>query len=193
MHRIKAISQITMVIGIALPLFSYAAPQLILSWKANSYVPAGYTGKALPVAGTKISASAILLDGGKVISLTPYNIHWYAGENLIATGKGRVTAEAVAPATGEDTLELRVNIAKYASGSLDAFVTIPVVHPELPITTNGLTSAKPKGFATKPYFWNIASPADLAIIWEDNGDTVTARASNKANALEFAQTTISKQ
>lgn len=182
-----------MAAGIALPFFSYAAPQLILSWKANSYVPNGYAGKALPVAGTRIRASVILLDGGKTVSLAPYDIHWYAGENLIATGKGRANAEAVAPVTGEDTLELRISIPKYGSGALDAFVTIPIVRPELRITSNGLISARPKGLATEPYFWNIASPLDLTIAWEDNGDTVTARASNKNNALEFAQTTISKQ
>lgn len=182
-----------MITGIALPLFSYAAPQLVLSWKANSYVPSGYAGKALPIAGTRISASVILLDGGKAVSLAPYDIHWYAGLNLIATGKGRTTAEVVAPRTGEDALELRVNISKYASGAQDAFVTIPIIKPEIRIIGGGLISARAKGLAIEPYFWNIASPSDLTIAWEDNGDTVTARASNKNNALEFAQATISKQ
>ena len=180
-----------MTIGIVLPLFSYAAPQLILSWKANSYVPKGYMGKALPIAGTRVSTSVIMLENGKIVSLTPYDIYWYAGENRIAGGRGRVTAEAIAPITGEDTLELRVNIPKYGNGAQDAFVTIPVVRPEIIAVKNA--SQSQKKFLTTPYFWNISSPADLMIIWDDNGDTVTARASNKNNALEFAQTTISKQ
>ncbi len=182
-----------MALGMFLPLFSYAAPELILTWKANSFVPSGYTGKALPVAGTPIDASVVLLDNGEVVNSAPYEIHWYAGENLVATGKGKTSVRITAPVTGEDTIELRASMPKYSAGAQDAFASIPVVRPEIVIMKSATPQIKSKAFTTYPYFWNITSADELEILWEDRGEAVTARATNKKNPLEFAQTTIIKQ
>lgn len=177
----------------SLPFLTNAAPELILTWKANSFVPSGYMGKALPVANTPLDASVILLDNGKVINTAPYEIHWYAGENLIATGKGKTTVRIPAPATGEDIIELRASIPKYSGGAQDAFASIPLVHPEIVIMKSVGSQVKSKGLTTYPYFWNIANANELNILWDDGEEMITARATNKKNPLEFAQTTISKQ
>lgn len=187
----KIILKTILILGVFLPAFSYAAPELIVTWKAASYVPVAYAGKALPVAGTAINLSAILVDGGKVISLAPYDINWYAGEDRIVGGKGVATARTAAPVTGQDFLELRVNVGKYENQPLDAFVTIPVVRPEILIRKKADT--KPQEFSIIPYFWNILSESGLTVAWEDNGDTVTASVENKKNPMEFARITISKQ
>lgn len=187
----KIIQKTILIFGMLLPAFSYAAPELIVTWKAASYVPAGYAGKALPVAGTAINLSAILVDRGKIISLAPYDINWYAGEDRIAGGKGVAIARTAAPVTGQDFLELRVNVGKYENQPLDAFITIPVVRPEILIRKKEGT--KPQEFSIIPYFWNILSEGGLAVTWEDNGDAVTASAENKKNPMEFARMTIPKQ
>ncbi len=174
-----------------LPVISYAAPEAILTWKAASYVPENYKGKILPVAGTPIDVSVILIDGGKVISLAPYDINWYAGEDRIAGGKGIIKVRTVAPITGQDSLELRVNVSKYKDQPLDEFITIPVVRPEILILKK--PNAQKQDFSIIPYFWNIMKPSELTIAWEDGGDTITARAINKKNEMEFAQLTTPKQ
>ena len=174
-----------------LPLLSYAAPELILTWKANTYVPENFTGKALPIASSAIDASVILVNGGKVISLNPYDINWYAGEDRVTGGKGKANARLTAPATGQDALELRVHILKYENQPLDAFLTIPITRPEIVIAKK--PHAQTQGFSIIPYFWNILNPNELAIAWDDNEDSITARATNKKNALEFARMTIPKQ
>lgn len=176
-------------LGMFFPFFSYAAPELFITWKADSYVPRGYAGKALGVAGTPIEAKVILIDGIKTVSLAPYSVTWYAGEDRIAGGTGMTSVRTILPTTGQDELELRASIGKYNDQPLDAFVTIPVVRPKLLIRKK--TDAQ-QGFSALPYFWNIKSPEDLLILWTDNGESITARATHKNNPLEFAQTTTQK-
>ncbi|MSR73837.1 MAG: hypothetical protein EXS60_02175 [Candidatus Pacebacteria bacterium] len=184
---IKTITALT----VLLPALSYAAPELIVTWKASSYIPANYMGKALPIAGTPIDISAILIDGGVVASLSPYDINWYAGEDRIAGGKGVAIARVTAPSTGQDTLELRVNVAKYKDQPLDAFITIPIVHPEILIMQK--PNVKTQDLSIIPFFWNILKPSDLTVTWSGDDSGVTAYAANKKNEMEFAQISISKQ
>ncbi len=190
-YAMKIILKTILILGISLPALSYAAPELIITWKAASYTPKDYAGKALPIAGTPIDVSALLIDGGKVINLASYDINWYAGEDRIAGGKGVATTRTKAPITGQDFLELRVNVGKYENQPLDAFVTIPVVRPEILIRKKEGT--KPQEFSIIPYFWNILSESGLTVTWEDTGDTVTASAENKKDPMEFARMTTPKQ
>lgn len=191
MNLIKIISRSLTLLTFFLPALSYAAPELIVTWKASSYVPINYTGKALPVAGTAIDVSVILVDGGEVISLTPYSINWYVGEDRVTGGKGTTSARVTAPITGQDSMELRVNIAKYNNQPLDAFTTIPVVRPELLVIRK--PNAQTQDLSIIPYFWNILTLAELIVTWEDNGNIITARATNKKNEMEFAQMSVPKQ
>ncbi len=191
MHRLKTAVRTLAAALMLAPLFSYAAPELFITWKAGSYVPAGYAGKALPTAGTPIDFAAILVDGGKAVSLAPYDLNWYAGEDRIVSGKGAATARAAAPATGQDSLEVRVNVGKYAGQPLDAFVTVPVVKPEIVIRKKAGGAAR--GFSAVPYFWNVLDPDGIAMAWEDGEDGVTVRATNKKNPLEFTVSSAPKQ
>ncbi|MDO8582640.1 MAG: hypothetical protein Q7R63_01470 [bacterium] len=191
MHSLKIISKSLSLLAVFLPVLSYAAPELIVTWKASSYVPANYAGKALPVAGTAIDVSAILVDGNAVVSLSPYDINWYAGEDRVAGGKGAASARVTAPITGQSSIELRVNVAKYKNQPLDAFVTIPIVRPELLVMRK--PNVKTQDLSVIPYFWNILTPAELVVTWEDNGNTVIARAVSKKNEMEFARMSIPKQ
>ena len=191
MHYAKKIIGAASTIGLIIPFLSHAAPEIVVTWKAASYVPEGYTGKALPVAGTSIDASAILVDGGKVINLAPYDINWYVGEDRVAGGRGISHARITAPVTGQDSFDLRVNVIKYKDQPLDAFVTMPVTRPRILITHK--KNATPQGLSVAPYFWNIMSPDELEVTWSDNEDGITVQAANKKNALEFARSTIQKQ
>jgi hypothetical protein len=190
--KIPILTAIGILAGIsAIPLSSYAATELLVTWKASSYIPSNYKGKALPTGGTPIRARAILIENGKSISLAPYEISWYAGEERIAGGLGVNTASFRTPKTGQDSLELRVNVARYKDRPLDAFVTIPIVQPVLALKKKK-TSSK-VDFSAIPYFWNIKTPEDLAITWTENSDIITARAVNKENPLEFARAEAEKK
>ena len=165
-----------------------ASPELITTWKARSYAPFGYAGKSLPSAGTPVDMSVALLQKNKLVDLSPYEIRWYAGGRLAGRGKGKTAFSLAAPRTGEESMEIRVNIPAYAGTALDAFVVIPIASPEAVID-----SAKLPVLTGLFYFFNIKDPSSLAVEWRDSGGLLTLSASNTNNPLEFAKTVIMKQ
>jgi len=186
---IKKIAQITLFFGIFFPFFSFATPELFITWKADSYTPNEYGGKSMPTAGTPITAMVLLIDNGKVINLAPYIINWYADEEQVFGGTGKTAVQLRAPETGQDTFEVRVNIGKYNDQPLDAFATIPIVRPKIVIRPK---EGAQQRFSAIPYFWNIKKPQEVRITWTDNGDSITAYGRHLYNQLEFAQATIIK-
>lgn len=183
---------IIMATGMLVPFFLHAAPELILTWQAVSYTPQGFMGKALPTADTPVEASILLIDGGRIINLAPYEINWYADEKRIAGGTGVYTAKTKAPATGQDSFELRAHVAKYADSPIDAFATIPIIKPQITIIKKMKRGAATE-FSIAPYFWNITDPRDITITWDDTEDSVTAHATSKNNPFEFAKDSVLKR
>ena len=103
---------------------------LILTWKARSYVPLAYAGKALPSAGTPIDVSATLIEKNIPVNLVSYEIHWYVNGILADKGIGKTIFSFAAPRTGEDEVEIRAHLPHYRTGTLDIFAAIPIVRPE---------------------------------------------------------------
>lgn len=170
------------------PLITNAAePTLIATWKAHSYTPLSYIGKPLPVGGTPIDATIILIDNNRAISLSDIEVRWYQEGSLVTHGKGRTTHSFTAPQTGQDTVSLRVNIPHYNGRVLDQFIDIPVTRPEVVIDRAALPTLKPLF-----YFFSITNPASLAVSWDESGGFVILKASNKNNPLEFARAQITK-
>lgn len=164
------------------------AAALILTWKAHSYAPIAYAGKALPSAKTPIDIAAALVEKNNVAAIAPYEIQWYLNDALAGRGLGKSLFSFVAPQTGEDAVEVRAHIPHYRGETLDAFITIPIVRPEVVIT-----NAKPPFLEPLFYFFTVADPSSLTVQWDDNGETITVRASNNDNPLEFAQARATKQ
>ena len=167
---------------------SAANPSLVITWKASSYVPPGYAGKALATTGSALSAQATIIDNGRVISPSSYSVRWYEAGNLSATLGGSTVFRSSAPRMGEDSFVIRASIPDYGEGTLDAFADIPVTRPEIVIDSAKLPTLSPIF-----YFWNITDPASLSVEWSSDQETTTLRAKNPSNPFEFAQTTISKE
>ncbi len=171
------------------PLLASAAnPSLVITWKASSYVPPDYAGKALPTTGSAILASATILEDGRVINPSSYSVRWYENGNLSATARGDAPFSFFAPRMGEDSVTLRASVPEYGDETIDAFVDIPIARPEIVIDFARLPTITPIF-----YFWNVTDPTSLSIEWSSEGDTTTARVKNPANPFEFSQTTISKE
>lgn len=161
---------------------------IIISWKANSYAPLSYGGKILPSAGTRIDIAALLLENNRAADLSAHEVRWYANDQFLGGGLGRTTAHIIAPRTGEDEIRVRANVSNYKGKVLDEFITIPIAQPEVAINRAKLPLLEPLF-----YFFNITNPSSLTIDWEDRSESVTVRASNKKNPVEFAQSTIIKK
>lgn len=164
------------------------AAALMLTWKARSYAPLPYAGKALPIAGTAVDVSATLVEKNIPVDLSLYDIQWYVNGALASRGLGRSLFSFAAPRTGEDAVEIRAHLPKYRGESLDVFTTIPIVRPEAVINNAKLPLLEPLF-----YFFTVSDPSSLAITWSDEGELITLRASNKNNPLEFAKKSITKQ
>lgn len=175
-------------IGLITPFLTHAAPTLLVTWRAHSYTPIEYAGKILPAAGASIDIVVAAIEGGRFVSLSPYEIRWYVNDELAARGVGRAALTLTAPRTGEDEIQIRVNLPNYKGQIIDEFISIPIVRPEAVIDRSQLPLLKPLF-----YFFNVADPSRIAAEWEENNDSLTLRASNKNNPLEFAQTSMVKR
>jgi hypothetical protein len=147
-------------------------PQVILSWRAKSFVPPGYPGKALAIAGTDIAASLDVLQKGKLVNLSSQTLYWYVNNQLVARGKGALTISFRAPEELRGEVALRVEIPSFAGGPIVRGVNIPIVRPEVVIEApfpSGKASS-PVSVRGTPYFFNISDPLELLLRWTVNGE-----------------------
>jgi len=161
-----------------------SAPQFLITWHANTYVPSNYTGKALPGAYTQITASFELLSGGKLLNLTGQTIYWYLNGNFLDNGTGKQTAIFNAPAATPDTETLEVQLPNYKGGLLVRDISIPIVDPEVVIEApfaNGSFSGNSATLHATPYFFGVTSPLELTYVWDVNG--ITAKNSENPQDL----------
>lgn len=171
------------------------APQILVNWQADSYVPPGYSAKALPAADSRITISVDVFDLGKRANLSTQKIYWYVNNSFLqgAPGMTRITLNAP-HIIGDSSIEVRVSLPDYAGGPAKT-VTIPVVPPQAVIQTSATSlaaSAAPFTLQAYPYFFNVQSPSQLQFSWlisgallgSQNPFVVTAQAAEgRTNAL----------
>ena len=107
--------------GAALFAVSYFAsaqtrPQIVISWRAESYAPPAYSGKILPTAGSPITVSFDVIDGGKPANLSGQIIYWYLNSDLIENRNGVQSVTFNAPSRAPSILELRIELPAYPNG-----------------------------------------------------------------------------
>lgn len=164
-----------------------SSPQFFITWQAKSYAPAGYQGKILPTAGSRVTASFDLIDSGKVADLTGQTIYWYLNDELVSNTPGKQTVSFIAPDIAPGILTLRIQLPFYRNNFLIKTAQIPVLLPEAVIESPypggvfGVTSVNLKGI---PYFFNVPNPLALSFSWSVNGQT----AASEENPDELAAT-----
>ncbi|MGC9610648.1 MAG: hypothetical protein ABSE68_00250 [Minisyncoccia bacterium] len=191
--------------------------QVIITWRANSYFPADYAGKASAAPGAALTASAELISAGKLQDIVNANINWSLNGNLIDGGTGLKTVSFTAAAQnqGYEILNVSINTSK---GVLENSTRIPVSKPEVVLSfPYPQKSAKAGGQITVsaiPFFFNVLSFDDLKFDWRINNEKVTvdgnkitanigtpqsdfqnsvqilATVQNSKNLLEFARGTL---
>lgn len=156
----------------AVPLSRGAGPKFFVTWKAATYTPANYSGKALPTGNSLVTVSFEVLTNGKPANLSSQTVYWYLNNNLLQGGVGLQTLSLVTSPNSPDTLSLKIEIPNFGGSTLDKDISIPIVAPEAVVDApypdgefSG-TSAEVRAF---PYFFNVQDPLTLSYGWNVNG------------------------
>lgn len=149
-------------------------PQFLVTWKAQSYTPASYEGKALPTSGSLVTVSFELIDKGKIIDLSKQTVYWYIDDLLLRSGQGiqRAAFNITLPTSGSQ--EITIQLPDYNGQVLNKIIKIPVVRPKAVIQApypDFLFSSLAVQLKALPFFFNIQKTTDLLFGWNVNGDT----------------------
>lgn len=151
-----------------------AAPEFMVTWKAQSYVPSTYRGKILPTRGSPINVSFELIDNGKLANLSRNTIRWYLDEKLQTSGAGIKNFVFNASALAGQSQSIKIIVVNYKGAALEKTLTIPVVQPEVVIDApypNLKISPGTNNFKALPFFFNVTDLSRLIFSWSVNNKT----------------------
>lgn len=152
-----------------------AAPQFLVSWQAQSYVPSWYQGKVMPTKDSPVRISFELIDGGRLADLSGTAVRWYVNDKLMLNennGLGITSFGFNVPDYAGQQTEVRISLPSYRGQALDKVITIPVSSPEVVIDgrfTQNQLQIGDNSFAAVPFFFNAQTLADLDFNWVANG------------------------
>ena len=162
-------------------------PELIITWKASTYVPADYRGKIIPTSRSNVVAAVELLDSGTLVNISKQTIYWYLDDEFLSGGAGGQSVRLLTGNVPGGTHTLRAQIPNYKNRTLVKSVEIPISSPEAvieaPIAGNFL-SAPQLTVRGLPYFFNVRRPEQLLFSWSVNGQAPP----NAENSQELAVT-----
>lgn len=155
-------------------------PQILVTWKSYSYSPDWYTGRNLPPADSAVSVSMDLIDKGKVVDLSNYDVYWYVGDNLISSGKNNRAVLVRASSQIGDSLSLQVRLPSYKGLVLLKTVDIYTTQPKAVIDIPYPASKKvrlPITVQAWPFFFSIKNSTNLNYDWQINNQPTKSQES----------------
>ncbi len=176
---------VLLVIGyLSLVAFAQAPAQVILTWQANNFYPAGFSGKALATPNTPITVSAEVLRNGRLVDLEEASFIWYVDEKLASRGDGLKEITFTVNKSSGDSHFVRVYIES-GTQVFENSTRIPVSSPRVVLKAphpNQIirTGSKPEVTAV-PYFFNVSNFQNLNFFWQI--DTGKIRESGNDNRL----------
>jgi hypothetical protein len=166
-----------------------AAPQFMITWKTDSFVPANYQGKIFPTQGSTIEMGLDLVVNNKIVDLSKKNIKWSIGGQPSQTKIGLTKIKFKTNKSSEDQT-VEVSILKYnTSGNLNAMVVIPIHSPEIVIDSasynNEVKISEKNIFKALPFFFDVPSLANLSFSWFINGSRINQESANRPDLLSL--------
>lgn len=165
--------------------------EFLIDWKANTYVPADYDGKAMPTYGSKITISATPLS---IVNENDYVYNWTIDLAFSPESNGQPATDFVVRKTagGEHSVYLEISDKKTGGVIKEYVVAIPIFSPfsiiyqknggGALIPLNIENTAKPGGqlnLIARPFFFNkTMSSKSLNYKWRINNRLVEGSASD---------------
>ena len=149
-----------------------SAPVMWLTWRAATYIPAEYNGRALPTPGSNVVVAIDVIHNGKPMDLSQETIYWYISGSYIAGGRGLArTAITIPDIISQNQISIRVSLPE-TLGGLARTITIPVALPQTVITVLPPDPAANRDLSfdvqARPYFFTVNDPSQLNFNWTVN-------------------------
>jgi len=150
-----------------------------MTWRAQSYVPAYFSGKAIPSPNARVVVALDAIENGKRVNLSGATIYWYVDGVLVQNKPGAQNVTLLATDTPGAVREVRVQIhnLRETEGLIAKTIRIPVVSPQAIIEApfyKGSVASPSFVLRARPFYFNIADPTLLSYAWEVDGKTPTA-------------------
>lgn len=177
-----------------------AAPaRLTLVWEAESLVPAGFAGRALPAPGGVVRVAALLHDAAGRPVEPPAAVRWEKDGRSItsAGGVNQSLLRYIAGAAGES------NTIRASVGEQSAQLVVPVGTPrvvvyedeplagvrlERALAANTAVRQRELAVRAEPYYFSTAGRAALQFEWRVNNNVLTV-APAEAQEITFTAAT----
>ncbi|RME58653.1 hypothetical protein D6779_06030 [Candidatus Parcubacteria bacterium] len=177
-----------------------ASVQFLIDWKAESVVPRGYQGKALPGPSTKINVSFNIIDNNKLVDLSNRQIRWYLDDELIESGIGLQTFSFRTFRMGDTYHRVRVEVSNYKNHPerLGAVTTIrvPVIFPkvvlEAPFPHHVFSSQKAR-LPAKIFYYSKDALASIILSWEIDGNRASVTNPKNQTFLDIDMTDVKQK
>jgi hypothetical protein len=149
-------------------------PQFLFSWKAGSYTPPGFAGKALPTVNSIITASFTLVERGNIVDLSRDDVYWYIDGEFAEGGKGLQETVFRANRPAGQRIGIRIVLPAYKDRQITYDATLPIVLPETVIDApfpGGFVYTVPVTLRALPYFFSVSDALGLNFFWSLNGES----------------------
>jgi len=139
-----------------------------ITWQANNYYPADFSGKALATNGTTVNASVNLVESQKIQDLSQATITWYLDGSFFKQGTGLNQVNFTVTKTRGDNHSIRADV-QTKNGLLSPSVSIPITSPKVvvvnPYSSQTISKTSQINLEAIPYFFNVKSFGNLIFSW----------------------------
>lgn len=165
-----------------------AAGEFLTSWKAGTFVDAGYAGKILPTHGSRVSLAFELLENGKPADISKNEVKWFVDGNKFDSGIGKRMSILNLPILStNESANIKILVRQYKGADVEKFFTVPVAVPEAVIDSRypqNIIAAGLNTFTPLFYFWNTNKASNLLVSWTSGGED--SQQLNGENVLQLS-------
>ncbi len=148
-----------------------SGPRLWVTWRAATYLPPDYSGRALPIEGSQLVVAVDAVNGGRLDDLSGQTVYWYVNDNFLAGGQGMTRATLTVPqGASVGGLSVRVSLPDYQSG-LSKTISIPVVNPRVFLLAPASAQSSIFSVQALPFYFNVQNSGQLNFQWTVAGET----------------------
>jgi hypothetical protein len=151
-----------------------SGPTPWITWRAATYIPSAFAGRALPSPGSDVVVAIDMIQNGVPMDLSKETIYWYVDDNYVTGGTGLARTSITMPdILSQEGVAVRVSLPQFAGGTAKT-INIPIALAQAVMTVlpPDPAAADPNAsfnLLAEPYFFTVNDPSELTIGWTVNG------------------------